>query len=316
MPSALVVPPTDEPSMTSDELMKGLQLLLGVGAGWTGWHQDGVVSPAAAESGRRARISLSRGSGKSMAWMVTATACALAGKRPKAIFVVLPCKFLMEHHLDSAVKKGLGASIDMSIMGFTSTDIGQSFLPPCLADKLLLPDIVFFSLEALSNLVRFHASRIKERVKDGLIHRIFIDEIHLAHGERFRPSCGILPRIVALNIPVMTMSGSLPDAFTPCLLSHLGACNQDKAGEVDLVECEELLGHFPMGFDACDDRPSEPESGWSTDLWSFANHKQNGILILSSIALPIDLSSALTKGTFFLLRQSQVHRSYHLFQSS
>jgi hypothetical protein len=44
-----------------------------------------------------------------------------------------------------------------------------------------------------------------------------------------------------------------------------------------------------------DDRPSEPESGESTDHRSFKNHKQNGILILSSIAL----SSALMKGTFF-----------------
>ena len=51
------------------------------------------------------------------------------------------------------------------------------------------------------------------------------------------------------STPVMTMSGSLPDAFTPHLLSHLGTCNQDEAGEVDLVESEELLGHFPSGFE-------------------------------------------------------------------
>jgi hypothetical protein len=55
-----------------------------------------------------------------------------------------------------------------------------------------------------------------------------------------------------------------------------------------------------MNFGACvvkvhDDRPSEPESGESTDHRSFKNYKQNGILILSSIAL----SSALMKGTFF-----------------
>jgi hypothetical protein len=45
---------------------------------------------------------------------------------------------------------------------------------------------------------------------------------------------------------------------------------------------------------ACDNRPSEPESGESTDHRS-SKSTNNGILISSSIAL----SSALMKGTFF-----------------
>lgn len=148
----------------------------------------------------------------------------------------------------SAVTKGPEASIDMSIMGFISADISMSILPPCLADKQLLPDLVFLTLEALSNLITHHTLRIKEWVAAGLIHRIVIDEIHTVHGECFRTVCQILPRIVSLKIPVIAVSGSLPKGFRNHLLCHLGMCSMATPDHVNLVEDEDLLGDFPTGF--------------------------------------------------------------------
>ena len=245
--SALDQSPSDTP-LTPGELLRGLRLLVGPGADWTSPRQGRMVGLAASLDGRHAHIGLSCGSGKAMVWMAMLVARIIAGRSHKTIFVVLPYKFLMEHHLESAKSKGIEASIDMSIFGFTADDIGMSALPPCLADQLLLPDLCFLTMEALGKLVTYHALRIKEWVTAGLIHRIVLDEVHTIFAERFRSAYDVLPRVVCLNVPMITMSGSLPAGFKNHLLFHLGMCTPLTLGDVDLVESDDLLGTFPTGF--------------------------------------------------------------------
>jgi hypothetical protein len=154
----------------------------------------------------------------------------------------------MAHHLHSALSLEIDTTMDMDIVGFTSEDMGQNQLPPCFRDRQSLPDLCFLTLDALVKLVSSHSLRIKEWVAAGLIHRIVIDEVHTVFGERYRSAYEVLPKLASLNIPVTTMSGSLPPGFRDNLFCHLGMCDPRTVEQVKVVESENLLGVFPPGF--------------------------------------------------------------------
>jgi hypothetical protein len=73
------------------------------------------------------------------------------------------------------------------------------------------------------------------------------------------------------------------------------------------LTCPLRDARMKLCINAHDDRPSEPESGESTDHRSFKNHKQQHSEFV------VDRSIICShERHFLLLRQRQAHRSYHL----
>lgn len=235
-------------SLTPQELLRGLCSLVGPAAAYKSPEQERLVAIVANSNPRHAHVGMPCGSGKSMAWLVPAVARVLAGKRRMAIFVVLPYKFLLDFHKEAAVEIIKPSKLDINVEGFMGTDIGQTTLPLCLQEPVLLPDIVFLSLEALVNLLKFHIPAMKRWVSAELIGHFIIDEIHTIYGESFRNSYETLPSLVQFEVPVMTMSGTVPKLWVPYLVRHLGMSSDDQLADVDIIEVDDCLGSFPPDF--------------------------------------------------------------------
>lgn len=234
--------------LSKQELAHGLCALLGPEARYTCAGQERLVDLIANSVSRHAHIGLPCGSGKSMAWMVPTVARILAGRTRKTIFVVLPYKFLVEYHLEAATKMS-DLTVDLSILAYSGIEISQSApLPTALHDIRLFPDILFLSLEAMVNLMKFHSPTLKSWVSEELIQRFIIDEVHTILGESFRQVYEFLPSLVRYEIPVATMSGTLPNEMVPFLLSYLGMSSSSSLDDVDIIQTNDCLGYFPDDF--------------------------------------------------------------------
>jgi superfamily II DNA/RNA helicase len=229
------------------QLLRALRLLVGPDATFTCPEQERMVELVANSLSRHAHVGMPCGSGKSMGWMVPAVASLQDGRGRAMIVVVLPYKFLLQYQLSSARNK-TEAVIDMAIEGFDGQDIGESSLPPLLQEARLLPDILFVSLEAVVNLIRYHSPRIKEWVSMGLVKRFVIDEVHTLLSENFRSAYNFLPSLVKFEVPVMVMSGTVPSPLVPYLVRHLGMSSDAALDDIDVIECEDCLGTFPSDF--------------------------------------------------------------------
>lgn len=229
-------------------LLQGLSLLVGPKARFTCPEQERLVELVANSHDRHAYAGLPCGTGKSMAWMVPAVARVLAGRSRKMIIVILPYKFLLQYHLATSRSK-VDTVIDMELEGFDGQDIKEGTLPLLLQESQLLPNILFLSLEAMVNLIRFHSPKMKEWVALGLIQRIVVDEIHTLLAESFRSAYDFLPSLVTFEVPLIIMSGTVPRPLVPFLIRHLGMSADSELADVDLIHCDDCLGAFPSDFE-------------------------------------------------------------------
>jgi hypothetical protein len=233
---------------TKTQLLQALRRVVGPLAQFTCPQQEHMVWIAANSCTRHAHVGLPCGTGKSMGWTLPAVARIQAGYSFQMQVVILPYKFLMLYHLETTRSK-LQSIFDIDIEGYTGQDIQVSSLPLVLQEARLLPEILFLTLEAAVNLVSHHGSKMNEWVGKGLVKRIFIDEVHTMLGEGFREAYATLPSLVKFEVPVMTMSGTVPGPLVPYLLRHLGMSTEEKLRDVDVVECDDCLGYFPPDFE-------------------------------------------------------------------
>jgi superfamily II DNA helicase RecQ len=270
--------------MSQQELLSALRSFFGHGATYTSRQQQDLVSLIANETTRHAHIGMPCGSGKSMAWMVPTVARVLAGKKSGTIVVVLPYKFLVDYHLNAARDK-LGGTYDISTLGLTGKDIRQSSaLPDGIKDKTMLPAILFLSLEALVNLLKFHHTTLNEWAVEHLIHRFIIDEVHTIYGESFRSAYEALPQLARYGIPIATMSGTVPRPLIPFLLPYLGLCLDDTLENLDLVETEDCLGSFPIDFNFLVHSGPRSLNSLATEVVSIlTKNAEHGVHILVSV---------------------------------
>jgi superfamily II DNA helicase RecQ len=235
--------------LSSAELLNGLRAVVGPSAEYTSVEQKEMVRIIANEKSRHAHIGMPCGSGKSMAWMVPTVAGRMAGKERQTIVVVVPCKFLVSCHINSATDQ-LCSKWDVSILGFTGSDIRQStILPEGLRNSSSLPDMLFLSLEGMANMLQFHPTTFKGWVEDKAIQRFIIDEAHTMLGETFRSGYEILPSLARHGVPIATMSGTVPGGVIPFLVKHLGLSADDALGDIDIINIEDCVGESGQASD-------------------------------------------------------------------
>jgi superfamily II DNA helicase RecQ len=273
---------TDCLELTKTELLQSLRILAGPTAEYLSVEQEQMVSIAASTTTDHAHVGLPCGGGKSMAWMVPAVARVVTQRSRKTIIVVLPYKFLSAYHLESATRLVKG-SVDLDIVSLTGQDIGETSLPGCLTESNLLPHILFLSLEALQNLMRHHGPSLTDWVNAKQIHRFVVDEIHTIYSESFRPVYEQLPGLVRFGAPVMTMSGTVPRKMVPTLLRHLGMSSDPSFLDVDVVECVDAVGSFPVDFRLnVNNTPSFPVAAAVCILELLRQRPDQGIHVVAS----------------------------------
>jgi superfamily II DNA helicase RecQ len=242
-------PPLSSFELTDFDLLRALHHLHGQDANYKSSAQQKMVQLAAKPVNKHVHVSLSCGGGKSLAWEVTLVAACLSGKRLPTVFVVLPYCFLQAYHTARATatfeRCGCGDIVAVSV---PASECAKPDLPECLQDVRYLPNLVFLSIDGLAHLLRRHLSVFAAWGRDGHIHRFILDEIHTLYDEhKFRPAYDALLKIAECAVPIMTLSGTVPQNMILSLCRYL-----KMAGSLDDVELvvqkDTLLGSYPSSF--------------------------------------------------------------------
>ena len=238
--------------ISADNLKDTLRHFFGASASFTSDAQETLVSTAAF-SKKHIHVDMPCGAGKSLAWNLPLAARLRTGhgKRTMSI-VILPYKFLTGFQLQAS-KNLLEQSTAAWVVSFSSSDFGNQKIPSELKDQDFLPDMMMLSLDALASLLNHQLGWIHSIARKGKIHQIFIDEIHTIFLEGFRSVYEQLPRLAALGVPIMTLSGTVPPTFLPRMLQYLGlSCSPSddttSIGDVQLVSGGDVTGDYPSEF--------------------------------------------------------------------
>lgn len=149
---------SDSPLVPAD-LKDGLRAL-----GYSNFlpHQERLCSFVAFPDGKHTMAVVPCGGGKSMAWLLPLVAALVKGKPTPMTIVVHPYVFLSQFHCSDAISK-LSNRFECGIACLTLADFAtNTSLPAILGSSDALPSLLFVSLEAASQLVRFHGQRLRE----------------------------------------------------------------------------------------------------------------------------------------------------------
>ena len=210
---------------SAEDLLLALDRLLG-SSGKGEYRSEGqrqMVDWAANTDARHSIAGLPCGGGKSMSYLVPALAAVLGCRhRRKVRFVVLPYKFLLGHMVEDATSRlGEGVAEEVGVAAYTGTDIAGDKELPCALTTGNPPRLVFLTLDAAANLLRFYCVFVQG------LHRvhgvqIILDEVQQLFGEcNFRDKWVDIRLAASVGAPIMCLSGSLPDLLMPSVASFL-----------------------------------------------------------------------------------------------
>ena len=157
-----------EVSLSSSELLRGLQCLHGRDAKYISDGQRQMVETASVGGGRHVFVGLQCGGGKSMAWLVPLSASKLAGKKRKRHVVIVPYKFLAEFHKKSA-DTIFAEKMTVNTVVLSHSQIMMSTLPACLCTDTELPDLLIMGMDAATTFLAQHEASVRSWASDGLL---------------------------------------------------------------------------------------------------------------------------------------------------
>lgn len=236
-----------EVSLSSSELLRGLQCLHGRDAKYISDGQRQMVETASVGGGRHVFVGLQCGGGKSMAWLVPLSASKLAGKKRKMHVVIVPYKFLAEFHKKSA-DTFFAEKMTVNTVVLSHSQIMMSTLPACLCTDTELPDLLIMGMDAATTFLAQHEASVRSWASDGILRGFYIDEIHTIYLEGFREAYEGLQRLAMFGVPVMTMSGTLRDEMVEDVMTYLGLSNRGLHRDFDRIADDSILGSYPEEF--------------------------------------------------------------------
>lgn len=239
---------SDSPLNPAD-LTTGLVALYGNDAGYLCLAQKAMMEASVSSRVRHMHASLPCGGGKSAAWLLTVAAAKVANKTCGMIIVAAPYKFLAMTHSEAAAVL-LGSRFGAKTACLLGSDIRDNGIIPAVLERDdNLPDILFLSLDAAVKLVRQHEGLIGRWAKAKLISRLILDEAHSLFGESFRDIYEELPFLASFQVPITTLSATVPTTLLPQLMSYLNMTNNPSLDDMQVVSGDDLFGTFPAGFE-------------------------------------------------------------------
>ena len=234
--------------LSDEQILLTLRKLFGPAANYTCDQQRDMLHYTCSEYERHGHFGLPCGGGKSMSWILPTTGVRLYGTKQQTTLVIVPYKFLAGYHDESMISTAKQTKVDVRSVTLTASDFSLGELPDVISDMKNLPDVVFMSLDAIWVLERNHSFILKEWVTAGKLGRIIVDEIHTIYSEiGFRTRLECLPRLAKYEVPIMTLSGSLPRRFLPPLMKYL-ALSKGTLDDMTISHSDRVLGSFPSGF--------------------------------------------------------------------
>lgn len=229
-----------------------LRVFFGPNAEYKSPAQRELVEFAAMDT-RHGHGDLPCDAGKSMSWTLPVAARLVFGRTSSncCTVVILPYKFLAAFQYEAACAF-MENKTDAWIEILNASDFCRESLPDALAVDGVVPDLLFLSIDALSEFTARHAPSLARLCRSGLIHRFIIDEIHTILVEGFRPAYECLAKLPSFGCPILTLSGSLPSEFRENVMGYIGMqgdvlCSTSQNG-VKVIGGGDVLGRFPSDF--------------------------------------------------------------------
>ena len=221
---------------STKQLLNCLRQVYGPSANFLSSEQQEMVELAANERRRHCFIGLPCGHGKSLTWTIPIVADRLTLKRRRMRIVVLPYKFLLSH-MELTARRYISelSNVDR-VKSYSGGDIQAETFPSELDDVDSRPSLVLLNLEAASHLLQYHFSRIKRWADEGTLVNVIVDEIQQLLCEfEFRQCYQELPKLAALGIPILILSGSLPKELSQPIARYLKL--EDEDSQVTMKSC-------------------------------------------------------------------------------
>ena len=224
---------TNQSRLSDEFLNETLKLLYGPGATYQSSLQKKMVLCSANEYQKHAFIGIPCGGGKSLSWILP-TLTRFHHDLPCATtIVIVPYKFLCQHHYTSFIKycsANKKFSKVRSCFLCKSDFVDNTILPTCLSNEILLPNILFITVDGFESMFIRHKASMERWIQNNLLVKIYIDEIHLLYGETYRKCHDIYPRLSELKCPIMTLSGTLPNLLIYPMLEYLNQTTETTEG--------------------------------------------------------------------------------------
>lgn len=226
---------------TKADILHCLKVLFGARANFLSDLQFHMIEDACNNQTKHSFCTICCGGGKSLSWVIPPIRESLNSVKPKLSIIILPYCFLLDHHVNSIIRL-VGTCSSINVEKLKGIDVYDNLRPNVLRDKNTLPTLLFLSLEAVAKLVDYHFEYLHELQKDGLIHKIYIDECHTLVSElNFRNNYHALGKLAALNIPMMVQSGSFHRSFINSFAKYI-FCLENDTNSYKLLMENDLFG--------------------------------------------------------------------------
>ena len=229
--SPKIDPFVDHTIQTEQSVLDALCDLYGNGASFKSQAQkqmcENIIRPG--PDLKHMHVNMPCGHGKSLAWLLPSYLYRKLDMAHVTQFVICPYNFLTNHHYNSALKFFDNIPKSPSCAVLLGSDIQQRILPNIFASNTRsLPHIIYFTVDAIHSLMKYHEVHINRLCKSGKIKNIFIDEIQTIIEETsFRECYEILPTLCSLGVRIITLSGSLPLNVSYSILTALKMSQSD-----------------------------------------------------------------------------------------
>ena len=184
------------------------------------YQRDAVM--ACANGRKHMFVGLPCGTGKSALWQVSAYTRWRLDYSRKMTLVVVPYKFLSACHYEAMgklVANNLGFRVDC----LQRVEVDDSERVGDLFGAEDFPDILFVTVDCLSDLLQHHRGLLRDFGRKKLLNSIIVDEIHSVFLEaKFRINFDVLQKIILLAAPVILMSGTLPSSMAARCFKWMG----------------------------------------------------------------------------------------------
>ena len=233
----------EAPMVCVEDLRKAFKSLYGEGAEYRSGLQKALLEQQSIITDKHCFCGIACGGGKTICVTAPAVAEITCSRKITTRIFVQPYNALAQHQLFAI--RNLVERFKVKVAMCCGNQIGERNFPDFLSDENNLPSILIMTIDAFSKMVRFHKEKFQRWCDAKIVSKIIIDEAHLVYTEKsFRDSFTVLRTLAQFGVPLLLLSGSLPNALVLPLLRWMNLTDDGSASDVHTIFDENLVGDF------------------------------------------------------------------------
>lgn len=237
--------------ITATQQQRALQCIFGQLSMAHDDDQKQMIDLSCNSNNKHKFIGLRCGLGKSLSILVPIVNEKLSRRGSRCRILVNPYGFLNDSAYEAFKSRLAKFSNELSLESYCAIDINENQVPDHLLGDYP-PDILLLTIEAASNLVKYHPLILRKWKEQDLLHGIWLDEVQCLLDEYdFRVVYQQLPLLASIGVPVTVMSGSFPRNMVYSLMKFLNLipAAQSNLTTIDQVHSNDIIGcgfHFEV----------------------------------------------------------------------